>query len=113
MRGHHPVHRIGKDDIGLARGQPGFHQLLEQCPGIDLAAHRTILGAFQLPFAAIAHRFHEGIGQQHAVMQVQRLAVEIARWLADFEELLDFRVADIKITGRRTAPQRALLKSPG
>jgi hypothetical protein len=41
-------------------------------------------------------------------MEVQRLAVEVAGRLADFEELLDFRVRDVEIAGGRTAPQRAL-----
>src|SRR3546814_3759819 len=41
-------------------------------------------------------------------MQVQRLAVEVAAGLADFEELLDFGMRDVEIAGRRAAPQRAL-----
>src|SRR3546814_17259292 len=57
---------------------------------------------------ALAHRLHEGVGDQHAVMQVQRLAVEVAAGLADFEELLDFGMQDVEIAGRRAAPQRAL-----
>src|SRR3546814_6537948 len=51
---------------------------------------------------------YEGVGDQHAVMQVQRLAVEVAAGLADFEELLDFGMRDVEIAGRRAAPQRAL-----
>ena len=108
MLGHHPVHRVGEDDIGLAGGQPRFDQLLEQRARIDRGAHRAVLGAAQVELRARADRFHEFVGQQHAVVQVQRLAVEIARRLADFEEFLDFRVADIEIAGRRAAPQRAL-----
>ena len=42
------------------------------------------------------------------MVEVQRLAVEVARRLADFEELLDLRVADVEIAGGRAAPQRAL-----
>ena len=41
-------------------------------------------------------------------MQVQALAVEIATGIADFEELLDFRVMNVEINGGRSAPQRAL-----
>jgi hypothetical protein len=92
MLGHHAVHRVGEHEIGLARGQTHFDQLLEQAAGIDLAANTAVLGRFQGEFGAVAHGFHEFIGQQHAVVQVERLAVEVARRLADFEEFLDFRV---------------------
>jgi hypothetical protein len=92
MLGHHAVHGVGEDDVGLARGKAGFDQLLEQRTRIDRAAHRAVLRATQLELRAGAHRFHELVGDQHAVVQVQRLAVEIARRLADFEELLDLRV---------------------
>jgi hypothetical protein len=74
---------------------------------IDLAAHRLVLGAAQGEFGAVAHGFHEFVRQQHAVVQVERLAVEIARRLADFEEFLDFRVRDVEIAGaepRRSEP---------
>ncbi len=58
--------------------------------------------------ASVAHRFHELVGDVDAVVQVQRFAVEVAGRLADFEELLDFRVVDVEIAGRRPAAQRAL-----
>ncbi len=45
---------------------------------------------------------------EHAVVQVERLAVEVARRLADFEELLDLRVRDVEVAGGRAAAQRAL-----
>ena len=54
-----------------------------------VARAALVLGAAQLPFGAVAHRFHEGVGDQHAVVEVERLAVEIAGGLADFEEFLD------------------------
>ena len=38
----------------------------------------------------------------------ERLAVEVARGLADLEELLDLRVRDVEIAGGRAAAQRAL-----
>ena len=41
-------------------------------------------------------------------MEIEALAVEVARRLADFEELLDLRVVDVEIDGRRAAAQRAL-----
>ncbi len=113
MLRHHPVHCVGEDDIGLAGGQPRLDQLLEQRARIDRGAHRIILGAAQVELGSIAHRFHEFVGEQHAVVEVQGLAVEIARRLADFEELLDLGVADIEIAGRRAAPQRALRNRQG
>src|SRR3546814_5997075 len=42
------------------------------------------------------------------MMQVQRLAIEVARRLADLQKLLDLRMGDIEITGCRAATQRAL-----
>src|SRR3546814_15122351 len=42
------------------------------------------------------------------MMQVQRLAIEVARRLADLQKLLDRRMGDIEITGCRAATQRAL-----
>src|SRR4029434_2134566 len=41
-------------------------------------------------------------------MEVERLAVEVARGLADLEELLDLGMRDVEIAGGRAAPQRAL-----
>ena len=108
MLGHRAVHVIGEDDVRLAGLQAGLDQLLEQRARVDGGADRLVLGAEQMPFAAVAHRFHEGIGEQHAVVQVQRLAVEIARRLTDFEELLDLRVADVEVAGGRAAAQRPL-----
>jgi len=105
MLWHHPVHRVGKDDIGLAGRKARLDELLEQAARIHLAAHRAVLGRAQREFIAIAHRLHELVGEKDAVVEVERLAVEIARGLADFEELLDLRVGDVEIAGRRAAPQ--------
>src|SRR6185503_11528360 len=55
-----------------------------------------------------AHRFHELVRDQHAVMKVERVAVEVARGLADLEELLDLGMRDVEIAGGRAAAQRAL-----
>ena len=108
MLGHHAVHRVREHQIGLAGGEAHFDQFLEQRARIDLAPHFAALGAFEIKLAAIAHRLHEVIGEQYAVMQIERLAVEVARRLADFEEFLDLGVADVEIDGSRAAPQRAL-----
>ena len=97
MLWHRVVHGVAEDDIWLARCKTGFDKLLEQGPCIDRAAHFARLWATQVEFFASAHRFHKLVGKQDAMVQVQRLTVEVARWLPDFEELLDFGVADIKI----------------
>ena len=99
MLGHHAVHGVVEDDVGLAGGKAGFNQLLEQRAGIDLAANLTGLGRLEFELRAVAHGFHECVGQQNAVVQVERLAVEVARRLADLEELLDFRVRNVEIAG--------------
>src|SRR3546814_19308294 len=70
-------------DVCTSDLKPGFEQLLEQRAGIHLGALRTILRRHQIPGRAVAPRLHEGVGDQHAVMQVQRLAVEVAAGLAD------------------------------
>ena len=108
MLWHHAVHRVVEHDVGLARRQARLDQLLEQRTRIYRTANRSVLGRFQLELGPVAHGLHELVGQQHAVMQVQRLAVEIARGFADLEELLDLRVADVEIACRRSAPQRSL-----
>ena len=42
------------------------------------------------------------------MVEVQCLAVEVARGFADLEELLDLRVGDVEVAGGRTAAERAL-----
>ncbi len=108
MLGHRPVHLVDEDDVGLAGREPGLDQLLEERAGVDRAALRSVLGRAQDPFGAVAHRLHELVGDEHAVVEVQSLAVEVARGLADLEELLDLRVRDVEIAGGRAAAQRAL-----
>ena len=109
MLGHRPVHLVDEDDVGLAGREAGLDQLLEQGAGVDDAALRAVLGRLQQPFAAVAHRLHEGVGDEHAVVEVERLAVEVAAGLADLEELLDLRVARCRDSRR---PSRGAA-SPG
>ncbi len=66
------------------------------------------LGDAQDELGTGAHRFHEFVSDEHAVVKVERLAVEVARGFADFEELLDLRVRDVEVYGSRAAAQRAL-----
>src|SRR5436190_13419718 len=113
MLGHRAVHLVDEDDVRLAGGEAGLDQFLEQAAGIDLAALRLVLGAAQDELVAVAHGFHELVGDQHAVVQVQGLAVEVAGRLADLEELLDLRMRNIEIDSRRAAPQRTLRNRQG
>ena len=108
MLGHRLVHRVDEDDVRLAGREAGLDQLLEQRAGIDLAALRPVLGAAQRELGAFAHGFHELVGDEHAVVQVERLAVEVARGFADLEELLDLRMRDVEVAGGRAAAQRTL-----
>src|SRR3546814_10337246 len=65
-----------------------------------------LLGAF-------AHGLHELVGEEDAVVEVERLAVEVARRLADLEELLDLGMRDVEIAGGRAAAQAALADREG
>ena len=109
MLGHRPVHLVDEDDVGLAGREAGLDQLLEQRSGRrPCRAPMPSLGLRRIELGAVAHRFHELVGDQHAVVEVQRLAVEVARRLADLEELLDLGVRDVEVAGGRAAAQRAL-----
>ena len=113
MLGHHPVHRVAEDDIGLAGGQPCLDQLLEQAARIDGAANRTVFRRFQFELGTVADRFHEFVGQQDAVMQVQGFPVKVAGRLSDFEKFFNFRMVDVEIASRRTATQGPLRNGQG
>jgi hypothetical protein len=108
MLGHRPVHLVDEDDVRLAGRQPGLDQLLEEARASDAAALGTVLRARRSEFRPFADRFHELVGDEHAVVQVQSLAVEVARGFADLEELLDLRVRDVEVAGGRAAAERAL-----
>jgi hypothetical protein len=78
MLGHGAVHMVDEDDIGLAGGQPGFDDFGEQPARIDGLPLFARFRADQIPAGAVAHRFHERISDQHAMVQVQGFSVEIA-----------------------------------
>jgi hypothetical protein len=108
MLGHHAVYGVGEDKVRLAGGEAHFDDLLEEAARIDLGAGGAVLGRFELEFAAIADGLHEFVGDQHAVVEIEGLAVEIARGFADFEKFLDLGVVDIEIGSGRATAQRAL-----
>ena len=76
MLGHHPVHGVGEDDVGLTRCEAGFDQLLEQSTRIDLAALRANLGVLR---AAVAPAQVMGVVKAQAYGHG---AVGVARALA-------------------------------
>ena len=95
MLGHHAVHRVGEHDVRLARCKARFNELLE-----ERARHRLCLRTLNRHFgdlqgqtpAPFAYRLHERVGDQNTVVQVERLTVEVARGLTDFEEFFDLRM---------------------
>jgi hypothetical protein len=108
MLRHRLVHGVDEDDVRLARREARLDQLLEQGAGIDLAADASVLRALELELGAVPDGSHELVGDEHAMVQVERLAVEVARGLPDLEEFLDLGVIDVEVAGGRTATQRAL-----
>ena len=108
VRRHLAVHRVREDQIGLAGLHADVEQLGPQRTGVDGLHDRAVLGRLQVEGSADLDRLHELVGDVDAVVQVQGLAIEVARRFADLQELFDFRVVDIQIDGGRTAAQRTL-----
>src|SRR6476659_2628670 len=108
MLWHRLVHSVDEDDVRLPGREAGLDQLLAQRARVDLAALAPVLGRAQDELFASGHRLHELVGDQHALVKVERLAVEVARRFADFEELLDLWVRDVEVAGGRAAAERAL-----
>ena len=113
MLGHRLVHRVDEDDVRLAGRETGFDQFLEQRARVDLAALRTVARGPQGEFGAVADGLHELVGDQHSMVQIERLAVEVARGFADFEELLNFGMRDVEIASGGATAQRALADRQG
>src|SRR5215470_11380297 len=108
MPRHRAIDAVDEQEIRLAGLQPRLEDALPQLARVYLAYGGAGLRAAQREFLAVAHRLHERVGDVDAVVQVEALAVEVARGLADLQELLDLRVVDVEIDCGRTAPQRAL-----
>src|SRR3712207_8734787 len=49
--------------------EAGLDELLEERAGIDLAALRAVLGRAEGPLLAVAHRFHEVVGDEDSVVE--------------------------------------------
>ena len=100
---------VGEDQIRLPRLNPSGQDAHPQGSGRDRPHRCVILGRQQRPRLIGFHRPHEGVGDQDAVVQVERLAIRIAAGgAADFDELLDLRMPDRQIDGGGPAPQRPL-----
>jgi hypothetical protein len=56
--------------------------------------------AAQCERLVVADGLHELVGDRDAVVQVQALAVEVARRLADLDELLDLRMMHVEVDRR-------------
>ena len=108
VRRHGIVHRVGEQQVGFAGLHAQLENLLPQLAGVDRLQHFAGLRRDQAELFIIADGFHEGVGDVEAVVQVQGLAVEVARGLTDFKEFLDFRVVDVEVAGCRAAAERAL-----
>jgi hypothetical protein len=103
------VHVVDEDDVGLAGLDARLQDADPQAAGRDLAQRRAVLGRGQRPLLVGLDRAHEGVGDEDAVVQVERLAVGVAAIGApDLDELLDLGMADRDIDRRRAAAQRAL-----
>ena len=103
------IHMVGIDDVGLtgfdARGQDAN----PKAPCGDLLHQRAILGRHQRPFLIRFHSAHEGIWDQHALMEIKRLAIRItAGWATHFQEFFNLRVVHWQIASRRPTAERAL-----
>ena len=79
MLGQRAVHRVDEQQIGLAGLQARFQDALPQLARIDLAQHLAGPSGCAARTSAVLHRVHEFVGDVDAVMQVQALAVEVAR----------------------------------
>ena len=105
---HGFVDGVDEQQIGLARLQAQIQDFLPDFARLNGAHHIVGLGADQVEVTIGPHGFHEVVGDVDAMMQVQALAVEIARGLADFKEFFDLRMVHVEINSRRAATQRTL-----
>jgi hypothetical protein len=103
------VHVVGVDDVGLAGLDAGRQQPDPERAGRQGPHRRAVLGRGERPHVVGLDGAHEGVADEDAVVQVERLAVRIAAGgAADLDELLDLRMADRQVDRRRAAAQRAL-----
>ncbi len=114
MLRHQGVHPVVEDDIGLAGLDAGRQDADPQAAGADRADNSMIMRTGQRPFLVFLNRTHEGVGDKDAVMQVRRLAVGITPGrAANLDKLLDLRMGDGEVHGRRAAAQRPLADGEG
>ena len=114
MLGPRVVHGVLVDDVGLAGFDARGKKPDPERAGGDGFLDRLVPGAQQCPFGIRLDGAHEGVGDEDAVMEVQRLAVRIAAGrAAHFHEFLDLGMIDRQVDRRRAATQRALADGEG
>ena len=114
MLGNGAVHMIDEDHVRLAGLDAGGQDPDPEVARRHLALDGPVLRADQGPFFVLFDRAHEGIGEQNAVMQVERLAVRVAAGgPAQLDELLHFRMIDGNVDGGAAAAQRPLRNGQG
>src|SRR6185437_13615651 len=94
---------IDEEKIGLAGMQPRLEDALPKLARIHFAHDLAVLRAAKREHLAVAYRLHELVGDVDAVMEIEALAVEIARGFADFEELFDLGMMNVEIARGRAA----------
>ena len=78
MFGNGLVHMVDIDDVGLAGLDASGEYTDPQLARLDGAQNVVVLGAGQRPILVVFHRTHEGVRDQHAVVQIGGLAVGVA-----------------------------------
>ena len=103
------VHVIDEHQVRLAGLDAGGQDADPEVARRHLALHGAVLGADQRPFLVVLDGAHEGVGDQQAVVKVERLAVGItAGRPADLDELLDLGMVHRQVDRRRATAQRTL-----
>src|SRR6185436_1538854 len=97
-----------EQQVRLASLQPRLENLLPQLARVYLAYFVARFRAAQRERSIVAHALHELVGDADAVVEIEALAVEVARRLADLDELLDLRVEHVEVHRGRAAAQGAL-----
>src|SRR3546814_5048820 len=70
MLGHHAVHLVDEDDVGLAGREARLDELLEQAARIDGAADALVLRRAEVEFTAVADRSEEHTSELQSLMRI-------------------------------------------
>ena len=89
---HGIVHCVREQQVWLAGLNAQFKDFLPDLAGVDLAQWLAGFWRQKLELVIILDRFHERIGDVDAMVQVERLPVEVTGWFAHFQKFFNFRV---------------------